>query len=63
MKDVYFYITGKNLPIYAIPTRSMNIRLQAFCQTERDYKLGKQRMPAEKYRLISEEEGVKADKS
>ena len=51
------------MPIYAVPTKSMNIRLQSFCQTERDYKKGKQRMPSEKYRLVNEEEGVKADKS
>ena len=55
MKDVYIWKMGQNLPVYAVPTKSMNVKLQAFCQTERDHRKGKLRMPSERYLLLSEE--------
>ena len=55
IKEVYIYQTGNNLPIYGVPTSGENSQIQAFVQTERDFRKGIERMPSQKYRLNEED--------
>ncbi len=53
LKDSYFYLMSKSLPIYGISTDK--ISLESYVQTEKDVKENHRKMPSPDFRLWQED--------